>query len=55
MNKEIDTNWMGMPTEGYGFSNEVKGALGPPSHEKILFEIANDTTVQCTPLYYKKN
>ncbi|MYE01735.1 MAG: DUF2141 domain-containing protein, partial [Alphaproteobacteria bacterium] len=27
---DLDTNLLGMPTEGYGFSNEARGAFGPP-------------------------
>ncbi len=31
MNGELDANWMGVPTEGYGFSNDAKASFGPPS------------------------
>ena len=34
---KLDTNWLGIPTEGYGFSNDVKGTLGPPSFEAASF------------------
>lgn len=27
----LDTNLLGIPTEGYGFSNGARGAMGPPS------------------------
>jgi uncharacterized protein (DUF2141 family) len=27
-NGKLDTSWLGIPTEGYGFSNDVKGSLG---------------------------
>lgn len=30
-NQKLDRNFIGMPAEGYGFSNNVKGKLGPPS------------------------
>lgn len=53
-NKEMDTNWVGMPKEGFGFSNNAKGTFGPPAHEKTIFEIKSDTTVNCTPIYLKK-
>ena len=26
MNGKLDTNWLGIPTEGYGFSNDAKGS-----------------------------
>ncbi len=28
---ELDINWMGMPTEGYGFSSGAEATLGAPS------------------------
>ena len=30
MNGKLDTNWAGIPTEGYGFSNDAKAWLGAP-------------------------
>jgi uncharacterized protein (DUF2141 family) len=30
-NGELDKNWVGIPTERYGFSNNVMGSVGPPS------------------------
>ena len=52
-NKELDTNWMGMPKEGFGFSNNAKGKFGPPKHEKTIFNFASDTTLTCTTIYLK--
>jgi uncharacterized protein (DUF2141 family) len=37
MNGKLDTNWVGIPTEGYGFSNDVKALLGPPSFSSARF------------------
>jgi uncharacterized protein (DUF2141 family) len=34
---ELATNWTGKPKEGYGFSNDAKGTLGPPSFEAASF------------------
>ena len=31
---KLNTNLLGIPTEGYGFSNNVMGAFGPPSFGK---------------------
>jgi uncharacterized protein (DUF2141 family) len=28
MNGKLDTGWLGILTEGYGFSNDVKALLG---------------------------
>ncbi len=30
-NSKLDTNFLGMPTERYGFSNNARGRFGPPS------------------------
>jgi len=38
-NLEMDFNIVGMPKEGYGFSNNAKGLFGPPSFSKAAFEI----------------
>ena len=37
MNGLLDTNVMGLPKEGYGFSNDAKGVLGPPSFDAASF------------------
>lgn len=37
MNGELDTNWIGAPTEGYGFSNDAKALLGAPSFSAASF------------------
>ena len=37
MNGKLDTNWMGIPTEGYGFSNDAKASLGAPSFSAASF------------------
>ena len=39
LNGKMETNLIGKPTEGYGFSNNVTGKFGPPPFEKWLFEI----------------
>ncbi len=37
-NDKIDTNFIGIPTESYGFSNNVKGFFGPPGFDKAKFK-----------------
>lgn len=32
-NKKLDTGFMGIPKEPYGFSNNARGQFGPPSYE----------------------
>jgi uncharacterized protein (DUF2141 family) len=38
-NKDLDTNKLGIPKEGYGFSNNVTGIIGPPSFGKARFYV----------------
>lgn len=44
-NGKFDTNFIGIPTEPYGFSNNAKGFMGPPSYEKAKFTVTKDTKV----------
>ena len=37
MNGKLDTNWLGVPTEGYGFSNDAKALMGAPSFDAASF------------------
>lgn len=37
MNGKLDMNGLGIPTEGYGFSNDAKGILGAPSFSAASF------------------
>jgi uncharacterized protein (DUF2141 family) len=38
MNQKLDKNFMGMPKEGYGASNNPKKKMGPPSFEETNFQ-----------------
>ena len=40
-NGEMDTNMLGMPSEGYGFSNEAEGSMGPPSFADAAVNLAD--------------
>lgn len=35
--QKMNTNFFGLPKEGYGFSNNVMGTFGPPSLSKASF------------------
>jgi uncharacterized protein (DUF2141 family) len=37
-NGKLDTNALGMPEEGYGFSNDARGTLGPPRFTEAAFD-----------------
>ena len=36
-NGNLDTNFLGIPNEPYGFSNNARGRFGPPKFEKAKF------------------
>jgi uncharacterized protein (DUF2141 family) len=36
-NQEFDTNFLGLPKEQYGFSNNAMGTFGPPKFEPASF------------------
>lgn len=40
-NLKFDKNIVGVPKEGYGFSNNARGRFGPPSFEKSQFRLAS--------------
>lgn len=37
MNGKLDTDWVGIPTEGYGFSNDAMAVIGAPSFSAASF------------------
>ena len=39
----MDTAVLGIPTEKYGFNNDVRGVMGPPSYDKCSFTFSGDT------------
>jgi uncharacterized protein (DUF2141 family) len=41
-NDNLDTNFMGIPKEPYGFSNNVRGTFGPAKWEKAKFEFRSE-------------
>lgn len=43
-NGQLDTNFIGLPTEGYGFSNNA-GRFGPAEYEEAVFSVNEDTQV----------
>ncbi|MFZ9943328.1 MAG: DUF2141 domain-containing protein, partial [Bacteroidia bacterium] len=36
-NRKLDTNFMGIPKEGYGVSNNIVNMFGPPGFEESSF------------------
>ena len=51
-NGTLDTNFFGIPTEGYGFSNNPRSRFGEPSFRDRLFEHQTDTTIQVTLVHW---
>ena len=42
----LDKNFVGMPTESYGFSNNARGLFGPPSFDEAKFELIKNTNIK---------
>ena len=51
-NGKFDTNWMGVPTEGYGFSNDAKALLGAPSFSAASFQYGRQNLELTISLHY---
>ena len=45
-NNKMDTNFLGIPKEDYGCSNNATGFMGPPKWEDAKFEIKNESITQ---------
>lgn len=41
-NEKLDSGFMGIPNEPYGFSNDAMGTFGPPSFEKAKMSLTSD-------------
>jgi uncharacterized protein (DUF2141 family) len=54
-NKDLDQGMLGKPKEGYGFSNNVMGVVGPPSFRKARFHIPDGKSSISITLKYPKN
>lgn len=40
---KLDKNFIGIPREQYGFSNDARGRFGPPKFEKARFTLDRDS------------
>ena len=49
-NKKMDTNFLGIPSEDYGCSNNATGFMGPPKWEDAKFEVKNESLTQTITL-----
>ncbi len=50
-NKKFDTNDAGMPQEGWGYSNNAKGNMGPPALDEQLFELKEEQDIRIRMQY----
>ena len=44
-NGELNTSWIGIPSEPYGFSYKKKGDSGSPDFDEALFELEGDKVI----------
>ena len=51
-NGALDTNLLGIPSEGYGFGNDASAAFGPPSFEAAAVDFKTASTVTALTLSY---
>ncbi len=51
-NKKLDVNWLGIPKEGFGFSNNPRINFGPPSFEKLIFGLYESKVITNKPKYF---
>jgi uncharacterized protein (DUF2141 family) len=51
-NGDMDYNFLGIPKEGYGFSNNAKPRLSQPSFQRISFTVTDATVTQSIDLIH---
>lgn len=50
-NGQLDTNFIGIPSEGVGASNNRRPLVGPPSWDDAKFRLARDASLEVTLAY----
>jgi uncharacterized protein (DUF2141 family) len=51
-NGELDKNFIGIPKEGFGFSNDAMGTFGPPDFKKASFAWKGGQVISLTLRYF---
>ena len=51
-NQTFDKSFLGLPKEGFGFSNNPKLSMKPPQHEDVAFLVQSGTTTIDVKLSY---
>ena len=49
---KLKTNWLGMPREGVGSSNNAKGWMGPPRFAAAAFPLSGNLRIVVVVTYY---
>ena len=44
-NGKLDSNFLGIPKEGTGASNNARGSIGPPKFKDAKFQLVSDTSL----------
>lgn len=52
MNGKLDSSWLGIPKEGYGFSNNAKGVVGAPLFSAASFPYDGQNVDLTISLHY---
>ena len=51
-NGVLDTNALGIPTEGYGFANDAKAQFGPPTFEAAAVTVGDSPVAAAMTIHY---
>lgn len=51
-NRQFDRSWIGLPSEGFGVSNNPRPVLRAPTHRESAFEVGTAGTVVNVDLQY---
>ena len=51
-NGDLDTNLVGIPSEGYGFANDPNSTFGPPKFEAAAVDVGEERAVAVMTLRY---
>ena len=50
-NGKIDRNFIGLPSEGTAFSNNIRPHFGPPKYEDAVFDLVENITIRLQMVY----
>ena len=49
---KLNSGFMGIPKEGFGFANDARGSMGPPAFKDTMFSVSADTSMTLKTKYY---